>query len=215
MRRSCHVLAGTVAIALTGCLPPPMNIGYVNLNAAGRGRVDISGQAGAGAEVAFPLGGGGAVGHVEPFVAERWSIPVGAGLGLAGAGGAPAGYFPLRVGLRHRALPGRLAWGFGLGPSVVFTGSGAEASGVADVELIVGKTTPRIGFSFGIRPAFSFQPGAMTFYGMLEPAIAVPVSRASITFGLLGGPWVTTPSEFFGTASGGFLGASIGVHRRF
>ena len=194
-------------------MPPPMNIGYVDLDPGGLGQVDLQGQAGGGAEVTAPVGGGGVAGHVEPFVARKWSIPIGAGLGAAGDGHSTAGLFPLRVGFRHRAIPRYLAWGAGLGPSVAFGEGGASIAGVADLELVLGTSAHRIGFSFGIRPAFSFDAHAFTFYTLLEPVIAIPVGRARVTVGLIAGPWVT-PTDA-GTASGGFVGAAIGIHRRF
>jgi hypothetical protein len=200
-------------IAIGGCMPPPMNIGYVDLDPGGLGHADIQGQVGGGAEMALPLGGGGVAAHFEPFVARKWSIPIGTGLGVSGAEYAAAGHFPLRVGFRHRAIPKFLAWGMGLGPSVVFDDDFADVSGVADLELVLGTSAHRVGFSFGMRPAFSFDANHMTFYTLLEPAVAIPVQRSSITIALLGGPWVTPTIE--GTPAGGFLGAAIGVHRGF
>lgn len=202
-----------VGLALGGCMPPPMNIGYVDLDPGGLGQVDIQGQAGGGAEVVAPLGGGGVAAHFEPFVARKWSIPIGTGLGLSGNGTGATGHFPLRVGVRHRAIPKYLAWGMGIGPSVVFDDDFAGVSGVADAELVLGTSAHRVGFSFGMRPAFSFDAHNMTFYTLLEPAVAIPVRRSSVTLALIGGPWVTPTTE--GTPAGGFFGAALGLHRGF
>jgi hypothetical protein len=200
-------------LALGGCMPPPMNIGYVDLDPGGLGQVDIQGQAGGGAEVTAPIGGGGVAAHFEPFVARKWSIPIGTGLGLSGDGTGATGHFPLRVGFRHRAIPKYLAWGMGMGPSVIFTGGGAAVAGVADVELVLGTSAHRVGFSLGMRPAFSFDDNDMTFYTLLEPAVAIPVRRSSVTIALVGGPWVTPTVD--GAPAGGFFGAALGLHRGF
>ncbi len=193
-------------------MPPPMNVGYVDLDPAGLGHADIQGQVGGGAEVTLPLGGGGVAAHFEPFVARKWSIPIGTGLGISGANGYAQGHFPLRVGFRHRAIARHLAWGAGIGPSVVFDND-AHVAGVADLELVAGTSRHRVGFSFGIRPAFSFDASLMTFYTLLEPSIAIPVRRTSVTIGLVTGPWVTAFPD--GAAAGGFLGSAVGLHRRF
>ncbi len=204
-------LTGIVALA-AGCLPPPMSIGYVALDPSGRGGVDIQGQVGAGAEFAGPAGGGGAVGIVEPFATRRFSFPIGVGFGVAGANGSATGLMPLRFGVRHRALR-HFSWGLGVGPSLAFSGGGAQVAGVADLELVVGTHLQRVGFSFGFRPAFSFSDRAMTWYGLFEPQLAIPVGRARLTVGLLTGPWVTGTQA--GNAAGGFLGVAFGVYRRF
>jgi hypothetical protein len=208
-----HARLVLVVVLAGGCMPPPMNVGYVDLDPGGLGRADVQGQVGGGAEFAGPMGGGGMVGHFEPFVARKWSIPIGTGLGISGDGSGAQGHYPLRVGFRHRAVPRYFAWGMGLGPSVVFNSAGAAVAGVADVELIVGTSANRVGFSFATRPAFSFDSTDMTFYTVFEPVIAVPVRRTSITFGLVAGPWVTPTID--GTPAGGFLGSTFGLHRRF
>jgi hypothetical protein len=158
-------------------------------------------------------------GHAEPFVAERVSIPIGVGIGVVGDSGGAGGRLPVRVGVRHRAVP-TFAWGVGLGPSVAFADLDAGVSGVADLELIAGVQRPNIGFSFGIRPAFSFDPEDLTFYGLLEPTLAIPVGsrRLSLTVSVLGGPWVnvTHSGRFAGSVwYSGFLGAAVGLYRRF
>jgi hypothetical protein len=212
------VLAG--GVLASGCLPPPMNVGYVAMDPAGQGHVDVQGQVGGGAWVsASPYGGGGVAGHAEPFVADRVSIPIGIGLGVAGDRWETIGLLPVRVGVRHRAAR-NFAWGVGLGPSIGFAELGAGISGVADLELIAGLQRHNIGFSFGIRPAFSFDGYGMTFYGLLEPTLAIPVGsrRTSLTVSVLGGPWVTVSGggNFVGSAwYSGFLGAAVGLYRRF
>ena len=203
----------SIALLGAGCMPPPMNVGYVDLTAPGRGTIDVQGQVGGGAELTAPAGGGGVVAHFEPFVARRVTIPIGTGLGISGRSGGAQGHLPLRVGVRHRAVPRHFAWGAGIGPSVAFDGDGALVAGVADLELVAGTKTRRVGFSFGIRPAFSFDPDAMTFYTLFEPTFAVPIRRSSLTLGVIAGPWVTATED--DPPAGGFLAFALGLHRRF
>jgi hypothetical protein len=217
--RWCDLCLVTLAAAVvSGCMPTPMSIGFVDLDAAERGSVDVQGQIGAGANFGPAMGGGGVAGHAEPFVGRTVSFPIGTGLGVSGAGRYGVGHLPLRVGMRHRAVPGRFAWGLGLGPSVVFDDQSASASGVADVELVVGTKHPRVGFSFATRPAVSFEANTVTLYGMLEPTVAIPIGDVSLTLGLLGGPWLTPNLRILSTTSsfwGGFIGTAIGIHRRY
>jgi hypothetical protein len=151
-------------------------------------------------------------------VADRVSIPVGVGLGVASNRWETVGLLPVRVGVRHRATRA-FAWGVGLGPSLAFAEIGAGISGVADLELIAGMQRHDVGFSLGIRPAFSFDSYEATFYGMLEPAVAIPVGsrRTSLTVAVLGGPWVSFSAggNLIGSDYGGFLGAAVGLYRRF
>ena len=208
----------TFAGMLPACMLPPMSVGYIDLAAAERGSVDVQGQLGGGANLRPTMGGGGIAGHVEPFAGRTVSFPIGTGLGVSGMEGRAAGHLPLRVGLRHRAVPGRFAWGVGLGPSVVFDEGGADANGVADLELVVGTKHPRIGFSFATRPAVSFNAHNVTLYAMLEPTVAIPLGDVSLTVGLLGGPWVTPELRVLSESStywGGFIGTAVGLHRRF
>jgi hypothetical protein len=212
-RRFGRIVTTCATVAVAACLPPPMNVGYVALDPSRQGGVDLQGQFGGGASFAGPTGGGGGVAHVEPFVARKVSLPIGFGLGVAGAGGRATGLMPFRFGVRHRALR-HLAWGVGIGPSIAFDSGGAQVAGVADFEIVPGVQMHRFGFSFGIRPAFSFVSGGLTFYGMFEPAFAIGLGRqTSLTLALVAGPWVSA-IDGHGTASG-FLGAAIGVHRRF
>lgn len=216
MIRPTHLAWGILAAsAAQACMPPPLGIGHVVMDPSGRGGVDIQGQLGGGAEFLGPSGGGGGAVHVETFVSEKVSFPIGAGVVLGGGSGSGVGGFaPVRVGVRHRA--GRhVAWGGGIGPSLIFGAPGPIFSGVADLEVIAGASFRTVGFSVGLRPAFSFEQSAeFTWFALVEPSLAFPVGPASLTVSLLGGPWVTRISNG-GHAEGGFLGAAFGVHRRF
>jgi hypothetical protein len=92
-------LAGLLAAA-AACMPPPMNVGYVSLDPARAGAVDVQGQAGGGGFLPRGAGGGATMMHVDPFVARRVSLPIGVALG----GSTFGGHGILRVGVRHRAL---------------------------------------------------------------------------------------------------------------
>jgi hypothetical protein len=206
-------------VLVAGCLPPPMSVGYVAMDPAGQGHVDVQGQVGGGAWPTYDAyGGGGVTGHAEPFVADRISIPIGVGIGVASNRRETFGLLPVRVGVRHRATP-TFAWGVGLGPSLAFAELGAGISGVADLELVAGVQRRDIGFSFGVRPAFGFDDYEATFYGLLEPTVAIPVGsrRTSLTVSVLGGPWVSFSAggNLVGSDYGGFLGAAVGLYRRF
>jgi hypothetical protein len=196
---------GVVAL-LGGCMPPPMNVGYVTMDASHRGGVDVQGQAGGGSWVPGPTGGGGAAMHVEPFVADDVSLPVGVGVGgsLAGA------HLPMRVGLRHRVRP-FFAWGAGLGPSFIFDRTFGVQAGVIDLELIFGVQRSRVGFSFGVRPALSFTGVDLTAFVLGDPTLAIRlVGDTSLTLAIPCGGMI-----FEGGDGTGFMGAAIGVHRRF
>jgi hypothetical protein len=207
-RRMRRRIACLCAIAAGGCMPPPMNVGYVAMDPAHAGGVDVQGQAGGGAWVPEAAGGGGAAVHVEPFVSRRVSLPIGGGLGGSGLGG----HAPLRVGVRHRATR-VFAYGAGIGPSITFESFGPNfVAGVADVEVVFGVDRRIVGFSIGVRPALSFAPGSLTFYALGDPTLAIAlVGDTSLTIAVPFGGWVDTNTRD-GSA---FLSAALGVHRRF
>jgi hypothetical protein len=178
-------------------------------------------QANAGGFGYFTDGGGegvgGAVGRVEPFATPKVSFPISAGLGAMGLGDDALGGFATRVGFRHRADP-NLAGGFGGGPTVTFADGDHEFGGMVDLELVPGIQTPKFGFSFAIRPTFVVIDGSLwSFHQLFEPAIAIPIGKSSVVASVFGGPFVAVyvDPEFGGHFEGGFLGASIGLHRRF
>jgi hypothetical protein len=145
--------------------------------------------------------------HVDPFVADRVSLPIGAGLG---GSGLELGHGLLRVGVRHRALK-VLAWGGGIGPSILFDRSSAQVAGVADLELVLGRQWRAVGFSLGMRPAMSFDADSWAFFFIGEPTLAVTVApRTSLTIAVLTGVYDPSFSE-----AGAFLAGAFGVHRRF
>jgi hypothetical protein len=189
-------------------MPPPMNVGYVTMDPSRRGGVDVQGQAGGGSWLPDPLGAGGTAMHVEPFVTEHVSIPIGTGLGGSELGGNA----PLRVGVRHRAAR-VFAWGAGIGPSVMFDRSSIWASGVADVEVILGVQKPRVGFSFGLRPALSFDAHNLFVYVLGDPTLAITlVGQTALTIAVPSGGWVDTSGTLGGA---GFMSGALGVHHRF
>jgi len=196
---------GVVAL-LGGCMPPPMNVGYVAMDPSQRGGVDVQGQAGGGSWIPGPTGGGGAAMHVEPFVADDVSLPVGVGVGGSFAGA----HLPMRVGLRHRVRP-FFAWGAGIGPSFIFDRMFGVEAGVIDLELVFGRQWSRVGFSFGARPALSFTGVDLTAFVLGDPTLAIRlVGDTSLTLAVPFGGMIFEGGD--GTA---FMGAAIGVHRRF
>jgi hypothetical protein len=196
------------AAVMAACMPPPMNVGYVAMNPSGRGGVDVQGQVGAGGVVPDGGAGGGGSAQVEPFVAPRVSIPVGVGV----VGMRDAGFAPLRVGVRHRPTS-FLAYGAGIGPSVMFDRGSIVAAGVADVELVLGLQRPRVGFSVGLRPAVSFDAGLATIYAMCDPTLAVRIAAGtSITFAV---PFGLIHTVGVGIGTFAFMSGALGVHRRF
>lgn len=188
-------------------MPPPLNVGFVAMDPSHARGVDVQGQVGGGGVFAGGPSGGGSTMHIEPFVARKVSLPIGVGVGATPG----QGMAPLRVGVRHRPVS-FLAYGAGIGPSLVFDRHFASVSGNADIELVLGVQRRVIGFSAGIRPTLAFPSSPAWFYLLLDPTLAIAVTpHTSLTLAV---PFGVQYTSAFGGASA-FMTGALGLHRRF
>jgi hypothetical protein len=184
-----------------------MNVGYVAMDPAHPRHVDVQGQVGGGGWLPHGDGGGGSTMHIEPFVARKVSLPIGAGVGASPG----QGMAPFRFGVRHRPLS-FLAYGAGIGPSLVFDRHFATVSGNADIELVLGLQRRVFGFSVGIRPTLAFPSSPAWFYFLVDPTLAIAVTpHTSVTLAI---PFGLQYVSAFGGATA-FMTGALGLHRRF
>jgi hypothetical protein len=202
MNRTGALIVGVLVLA--GCMPMPVNPGYVSTSYRKAGKVDLAFHAGG---YVMPFAGdalatGGGAFHVEPYLMPKLSLPI----GLAGGGGAGAGGASLRAGARYRALP-MLAVGGGLGGGGYGDEGSARGSLFLDFELAVGGRWSVIGISLALRPTFDvIRPSWLL---PTELAIALyPQPGWAITLHFYGGPYVMLPPD---VDAFGWIGGGIGL----
>ena len=209
MRPYARAIAVVATLASAGCVASPMsNPGYVDLGPSPPGRTEAGADARAVGMSSAGWAAGGTL-RVTPHVDERWAIPVEAGAFPAlQSGGTSHGN--LRVGVRRRLRPW-LSLGAGAMGNATHRGGAFGLGGGGDLELALGTSRERFGFSATWRPGISAnQLTVPTLWMPVEVAAAWHASpRISVFGSVFAGGGVSFAGPFGWMV--GLGGASVGV----
>lgn len=197
---------------VSGCIPPPMNPGYVSTRPRRKGALDFNFQVGA----SLPMTAMGGSFHVEPYLNERLSVPIDFGVGFPTVS-------QIRSGIRYR-VKDWLAVGGGAGLALVLFASSDDlpsAWGQLDVEVACNWRWKWFGLSWALRPAistgntldreFAFVPW---FHVLTEVALAFYVAKAhAISFNFGGYGFVGHDGDILYASGSAMFGFGYVYHR--